>query len=327
MRKRNRCTALFMALGLAVLSGCGAASSGGSIRTETAAAATAETAASYDAAMPEEAAVEAAAGVADSAPLSHPDVSGRKLIRDVHLSMETDDFDSLMDRLSQQIAGAGGYVESSSISGRSLRQRSSESGRYASMTARIPADRLDSFLDTMETQSNVTYRSEQTTDVTLTYSDLESRKKSLTIEQERIWELLEKADTLESVIALEERLSEIRYQLESMESQLRLYDNQVDYSTVYLDIQEVAVFTPAEEESPGQQIQREFSENLRTLGVLLTNAVIFLAAASPFWVPALLVLLLLVLLLRKRKRKPKAEPPAPNPPAKEKESPDSGQAS
>ena len=163
--------------------------------------------------------------------------------------------------------------------------------------------------------------------MTLTYSDLESRKKSLTIEQERIWELLEKADTLESVIALEERLSEIRYQLESMESQLRLYDNQVDYSTVYLDIQEVSVFTPAEEESPGQQIQREFSENLRTLGVLLTNAVIFLAAASPFWVPALLVLLLLVLLLRKRKRKPKAEPPAPNPPAKENESPDSGQAS
>ena len=112
-----------------------------------------------------------------------------------------------------------------------------------------------------------------------------------------------------------------------MESQLRLYDNQVDYSTVYLDIQEVSVFTPAEEESPGQQIQREFSENLRTLGVLLTNAVIFLAAASPFWVPALLVLLLLVLLLRKRKRKPKAKPPAPNPPAKENESPDSGQAS
>ena len=177
MRKRNRWTALFMALGLAVLSGCGAASSGGSVRTETAAAATAETAASYDAAMPEAAAAEAAAGIADSAPLSHPDVSGRKLIRDVHLSVETDDFDGLMDRLSQQIAGAGGYVESSSISGRSLRQRSSESGRYASMTARIPADRLDSFLDTMETQSNVTYRSEQTTDVTLTYSDLESRKK------------------------------------------------------------------------------------------------------------------------------------------------------
>lgn len=58
----------------------------------------------------------------------------------------------------------------------------------------------------VEDQANVTERSETTTDVTLQYSDLESRKKTLTTEQERIWALLEKADTLEAVIALEERL-------------------------------------------------------------------------------------------------------------------------
>ena len=310
MRKRNRCTALFMALGLAVLSGCGAASSGGSVRTETAAAATAETAASYDAAMPEAAAAEAAAGVADSAPLSHPDVSGRKLIRDVHLSVETDDFDSLMDRLSQQIAGAGGYVESSSISGRSLRQRSSESGRYASMTARIPADRLDSFLDTMETQSNVTYRSEQTTDVTLTYSDLESRKKSLTIEQERIWELLEKADTLESVIALEERLSEIRYQLESMESQLRLYDNQVDYSTVYLDIREVARETSAEGNSFGERVRTRFGDTAYRVGQGFVNFAVGFLGALPVLIIVAVIAAAAVLVwkkVRKRKKKNKDE--------------------
>ena len=54
------------------------------------------------------------------------------------------------------------------------------------------------------------------------------------MEQDRIWALLEKADTLDAVIALEKRLSEIRYDLESMESQLRLYDNQVEYSILRL---------------------------------------------------------------------------------------------
>ena len=73
----------------------------------------------------------------------------------------------------------------------------------------------------------------------------------MTTEQERIWALLEKADTLEAVIALEERLSEIRYQLESMESQLKLYDNQVDYSTVSIHISEVAVYTPTGSQSVG----------------------------------------------------------------------------
>ena len=95
----------------------------------------------------------------------------------------------------------------------------------------------------VEDQANVTERSETATDVTLQYSDLESRKKTLTTEQERIWALLEKADTLEAVIALEERLSEIRYQLESMESQLKLYDNQVDYSTVSIHISEAVSYT------------------------------------------------------------------------------------
>ena len=63
------------------------------------------------------------------------------------------------------------------------------------------------------------------------------RKKSLEIEQERLWALLEKADSLDAVVALEARLSEIRYELESYTSQLRLYDNQVDYSTVSIYIE------------------------------------------------------------------------------------------
>ena len=80
---------------------------------------------------------------------------------------------------------------------------------------------------------------------------MESRKKSLEIEQERIWQFLEKAESIDTVITLEQRLSDIRYQLESMESQLRLYDNQVDYSTVYLSISEVTAYTPVTPETSG----------------------------------------------------------------------------
>ena len=56
---------------------------------------------------------------------------------------------------------------------------------------------------------------------------------------------------MEDIITIEQRLSDVRYQLESMESQLRSYDNRVDYSTVYLYIDEVEVYTPVEEETVG----------------------------------------------------------------------------
>ena len=109
----------------------------------------------------------------------------------------------------------------------------------------------------------------------------ESRKKSLTIEQERLWALLEKADTLEAVIALEERLSEIRYQLEGFESQLRTYDNQVDYSTVHISIQEVGVFTPTAPDSVGTRIQKGFVRNLENVSNSLTDLLVWVISHLP----------------------------------------------
>lgn len=242
-------------------------------------------------------------GLSSTSGLNQAEMMNRKLIRNVHLNVETDTFDDLLTHLQKQITGLSGYIEQSDVSGTSMHRRNNPSTRYASITARIPSDHLDQFIGVVENSGNVTYKSESTTDVTLRYTDLESRKKSLTIEQERIWDLLEKADTLEAVITLEERLSEIRYELESMESQLRLYDNQVSYSTVYINIDEVSTFTQVEPETIGQQIQREFLENLRSVGDAITELIIDIITTSPVWVPLLILTLIIVRFIRRKSRK------------------------
>ena len=239
------------------------------------------------------------------------------------MSVETDAFDALLSTLEEKISALSGYVERSDVSGSSLRRgNNTPSPRSASMTARIPSDRLSEFIASVEGSGNVTWKSQTTTDVTLTYSDLESRKKSLTIEQERIWALLEKADTLEAVISLEQRLSEIRYELESMESQLRLMDNQVDYSTVTLDIREVTAFTPTKPESVGERIGRGFTGNLDAMGQLFTALFVAMIAGIPIWGPFVVLLVLLVVLVRRlagkgRKKRP-PKPPVPGEEEKEK---------
>ena len=58
--------------------------------------------------------------------------------------------------------------------------------------------RLDEFITDLEGKGSIVNRSENTEDVTLQYSDIESRKKTLEMEQDRIWALLEKADTLDT---------------------------------------------------------------------------------------------------------------------------------
>ncbi len=281
-------------LGLAALftvtvSGCGSSQSASSafskgndagIIAETAAAAAMDTmdmtaaapAASYEGAKAEEGILTASAAI-------QPISTTRKLIRNVDLSVETTDFDQLVSDISQNVISAGGYMEQSDISGSSI--SGANGRRYANFTARVPSDKLDSFITQVGQQANIINKSEYTQDVTLQYSDVESRKKSLTIEQERLWDLLEKADTLESVIALEERLSEIRYQLESFESQLRTYDNQVDYSTIYIYVNEVPVLTPTTPDSFGTRIQKGFSRNLRLVSTTAVNFFVWFLSSLP----------------------------------------------
>ena len=222
----------------------------------------------------------------------------RKLIRTVSLNVETTDFDNLLSAIQQSVTTDGGYIEQSDVSGTSI-STAMDRKRYAFLNVRIPSAKLDAFLSQMSQQSNVINRSENVQDVTLQYTDIESRKKSLTIEQERLWALLEKADTLEAVIALEERLSEIRYQLEGFESQLRTYDNQVDYSTVHISIQEVGVFTPTSPDSVGIRIQKGFIRNLENVSNALTDLLVWVISHLPALVLLAIVLITIRAIVKK----------------------------
>lgn len=181
-------------------------------------------------------------------------VSNRKLIKTVNLDVETKDYDGLVANLEVQIDELGGYIESLECYGSDY--------RHASITARIPAAKLDGFVKQIGETANVTGRSESVEDVTLQYVDLDSHTRMLEEEQERLLELLETAATIEDMITIESRLGEVRYQLESMKSQLRTFDNQVDYSTVHIDIDEVIELTPVVELTDGERIAQGFAKSV-----------------------------------------------------------------
>ena len=157
---------------------------------------------------------------------------------------------------------------------------------------------------------NITYESESVEDVTLKYVDLSSHKKMLVAEQERLMELLENAGSMEDIITIESRLSEVRYQIESMESQLRTFDNQVDYSTVHINVEEVERYTPQPEKSTWERIKSGFAENVYRVTNGIKNFAIEFVIAIPImiiWVIGIAVAILLgrKILKKKRQRKEK----------------------
>ena len=225
----------------------------------------------------------------------------KKLIKNLNLELETKEYDKLVFDITAQVNSLGGYIENSAFS-----DYSKGTSRYASIVARVPSESLDSFVNKVAEQSNVIYRNESVQDVTLQYVDLDSHKKSLLTEQKRLLELLEKAETVADIIEIESRLSEVRYQIESMESQLRTIDNQVNYSTVYININEVELLTPVAEKTIWQKISDGFGNNVYRLIRGLENLAIGFIISLPFifvWIIVIIVLLLIVRLILKREKK------------------------
>lgn len=232
--------------------------------------------------------------------------TNRKLIRNVDMTVETEAFDELLQNVQKRIASFGGYVESSDVYNGSGYYDGYSSLRSANLTARIPAEKLDEFLSLVSEMSNVTRKNESVTDVTLQYVDMQSHKEALLAEQKRLLELMEQAESIDDIISLESRLSEVRYQIESMESQLRTFDNQVSYSTVYLYVEEVKKYTPVEEPGRLQKMTEGFVDSLHGVGNGFLDFCIGFVIVLPYLVVWAIVIALLVWIVRlivKRSRK------------------------
>ena len=226
---------------------------------------------------------------------------GQKLVTTVSLDMETRDLDAFLKELNTATTGAEGYFESSSMSGSSY--DAIDKSRSASFTARIPEDKLAAYLQQLKGSGNVLSENSYVKDVTLEYTDVESRKHALTAERDRLYELLSQAASTEAILSIQQRIGEIDSQLESYESQLRHFDNSVSYSTVNLYVMEVREFRAAQSDSFLQRVKTGF-KNSAYFGIeLCTTVLVLLLGLSPIWIPVLILVLLLIHFGKKRREK------------------------
>lgn len=264
-------------------------------------------------AMKEEAAVEAPMA---QAPMLNGSISDagtgagnsiadteQKLIKTVRMDVETEDLENLLPQISGKISSLGGYVENQELYNGSA--YSSYRHRSASLTVRIPAENLDGFVEDVKGVSNVVTYNESTENVTLQYVSTESRMKALEVEQERLLELLGKAENMADLLEIEARLTDVRYELENVTSQLRVLSNQVDYATIHLYISQVKVYTEVEEQTVWQRIGSGFKENLRSIGEDMTDFFVWLVTYSPQLIVWAVIIAAAVVILKKKWAKKK----------------------
>ncbi len=299
---------LCMLLLLSLLAGCGAASMGSAADTAAGNTASAEAASPES---PSEAAGESpelATGTQSNGAVPPAAALSEKIIYSADLTIETTAFDQAVTAVERLAADCGGFVEASRVSGNASYQNDGTArivDRYAEYTLRVPSSCFQQALHQTGAIGNVIQSSSRAENVTSQFVDQEARQNSLKVQEQRLLDLLEQSADVETLVELESRLSDVRYEIESIERTLRNLQTQVDYSTIQLSLYEVAVYTPT------ASVQRSFgsrlADALRTGWNGFVAALQSLAVGLVYCLPVLLILgaaaFAIVHLVRRRRAK------------------------
>ena len=246
-----------------------------------------------------------------------PEGSPEKLIYSASATVETTEFDGTIEKLSALVEQYGGFVESSSVNGSNYytQSRGYSSTRYASYVIRVPSEKFSALMGSLSTLGNVPYSHTYTENITAQYYDTDARLTAYQTQEARLLEMMEAAETVEDLIAIEEKLTELRYQIESLQSTLKNWDRQVAYSTLDLEVQEVIEYTPESRMSYGQELALALCSGLKRTGEFFKDLLLAIVGALPALVILAVVLAILIPVWKKRRkaRKARKNPPAEKP--------------
>lgn len=230
-----------------------------------------------------------------------------KIIYSADATLETTEFEYSIEEIRALVKELGGFMESSSISGNNYYSisRGNTGGRYASFLIRVPSDKFSVLTGSLSEFGNVPYCNTYMQNVTMEYYDVQSRLEAYKTQETRLLEMLAVAKSVEDMLAIQQQLTDVQYEIDSLTGQLRYYDHQVNYSTVSLYVSEVTKYTPEPTITLTywERMTRGFSESLKDVGEFFQDLFLWFVTSLPWLVPLAAVIVLVVWLIRRSAKK------------------------
>jgi hypothetical protein len=221
------------------------------------------------------------AGSADS---SSSDGSDRKVITTVRTTLKISKVDSAMQIIRSEVQSYNGFIESSSIT--------KDSGNTGRMTVAVPADDLSEFESSLNDKWEVKSRNVDREDVTDSYNELETEIESLKTEHDRLQELINQTDDVENLIRLQERMSQVRSQINYKQQRIDRMDENIEYSKVHITLEGPQTF----------ESRFELRETLSEAYNALFESVKILIVGTAYMIPVAFLYGVYRILMRVRKR-------------------------
>jgi len=235
-----------------------------------------------------------------------PESLAEKIIYSVFAYIETLNFDETIENVHMLIAAYNAFIEHSNISGTNYAARFNNWSDYrdASFTIRVPVENLNAMTSRFNILGLVVTENSNATNITMQFHDTQSRLNSLRIQEERLLDMLSKATDVPDLITIEERLGDVRYQVEWLTTMLNNWQRQVDYSTVTINIREVEKLT---EQVPihrtyWQQIGDGFMSTMRGIGRFFMGLFMWLIVSAPVLLILAVIGVVIFLIIRRKLR-------------------------
>ena len=223
--------------------------------------------------------------------------TSRKLVYTSYITLESKKFDEDVATIKELVTKNGGYFESTSVSG-----NKEYGNRGAGFVARIPSDKYEAFMGSVGDVGSLTYKSESVDDITSSYVDVQARLKSLNTKLERLQELESNAENVTELLEIEDRINEVQYQIESYTAQMKTFDDQVDYSTVSIDITEVATYSEVKADSAWNRFVEAFGASFVGFVETVQEIVIAIIYLLPYILIVAIVIVVIVVVRRRKKK-------------------------
>jgi hypothetical protein len=239
----------------------------------------------------------------DTAVKAGSNEDGRSVVRTASMELVVDDGAEAVEAITGRTRLFGGDVAATGLS------RAEDGTVSGSLTLRVPADRLDEFVDVLDALArSVPYRNIDELDVTMQLSDLDARLVNLrAFEQELralLTEVRERDGTVEGLVAVADRLREVRTEIDMVEGQRTQLVDRVAMATVYVFVRQARSTTPVVGTWDLPAVVRDSLAATVRLAQLAIEGVVWFALTV---VPALVVLALALFGVRALRRRRRAD--------------------
>lgn len=171
--------------------------------------------------------------------------TGEKLVYSGSLTIQTRNYSDSAAKLRNRVHEFAGIIENENeyTDGGYYTYNDENAHWMLYMTVRIPTGRFEEFMSGSSDIGNVVSRSSSAVNISKRYNDVSAQIEALEKQQKRLLEMMDSAVTIEDMIAVEDRLSDVQYELNMLKTDRESMDTDVAYSTVNVMLQEVKVYT------------------------------------------------------------------------------------